>query len=131
MGRSPKQYKTLPRMERESITNVTERIEKLYGKELKNYQSPMESTYRLELDATKLLTENERAQYQILVGCGNWVITLGRYDVQAHYAVSTMARYSAAPRQGHVAAMMRLFGYLAAMMRLFGYLKYYHELVEV
>lgn len=35
---------------------------------------------------------------------------MGRYDV--HYAVSTMARYSAAPRQGHVAAMMRVFGYL-------------------
>ena len=102
--------KTLAWSAKTYITNVTERIEKLYGKELKNYQSPMESTYKPELDATELLTENERTQYQMLVGCGNWVITLGRYDV--HYAVSTMARYSAAPRQGHVAAMLRIFGYL-------------------
>jgi hypothetical protein len=93
--------KTLAWSAKSYITNVTERIEKLYGKELQNYQSPMESMYRPELDATGLLTENEHTQYQMLVGCGNWEITLG-----------TMAHYSSAPRQGHVAAMMRIFGYL-------------------
>lgn len=102
--------KTLAWSAKTYITSVTERIEKLYGVELKNYQSPMESTYRPELDATELLTESERTQYQMLIGCGNWVITLGRYDV--HYAVVTMARHSATPRKGHVGAMLRVFGYL-------------------
>jgi hypothetical protein len=70
----------------------------------------MDQTYRPELDELELLGEVEHIQYQMLVGCGNWVVTLGRYDV--YYAVSTMASYNAAPRMGHVAAMMRIFGYL-------------------
>ena len=40
----------------------------------------------------------------------NWVITLGRFDIQ--YAVSTMARYNSAPRSGHLKALIRVFGYL-------------------
>ena len=92
------------------ITSVTEHIEKLYRVEPKNYQSPMESTYRPELDVTELLTESERTQYQMLIGCGNWVVTLRRYDV--HYAVVTLARHSATPRKGRIGAMLRVFGYL-------------------
>ena len=42
-------------------------------------------------------------------------MTLGRFDV--HFAVSTLGRYSAAPRQGHVKAMLRVFGYLKYHMK--------------
>ena len=45
-----------------------------------------------------------------MVGSLNWVITLGRFDIQ--YAVSTMARYNGAPRSGHLKALIRVFGYL-------------------
>ena len=40
----------------------------------------------------------------------NWIITLGRFDIA--YAVNTLSRYSAAPREGHLKALMRIFGYL-------------------
>ena len=45
-----------------------------------------------------------------MVGSLNWAISIGRFDIQ--YAVTTMARYSHAPRQGHLKAVLRIFGYL-------------------
>jgi hypothetical protein len=53
------------------ISNITNRIEKLYSQKLKNYQSPMDQTYRPELDESELLGEVEHTQYQMLVGYGN------------------------------------------------------------
>jgi hypothetical protein len=38
------------------------------------------------------------------------MITLGRFDI--HYAVNTLSRFSMAPRQTHLQAMIRVFGYL-------------------
>ena len=51
----------------------------------------------------------------MLVGSANWTVTLGRFDV--HYAVSTLRRYSTAPKQGHMKAMLRVFGYLKHHMK--------------
>jgi hypothetical protein len=45
-----------------------------------------------------------------LVGCANWIITLGRFDIL--YATNVLARYNAAPRMGHYKAMQRVYGYL-------------------
>ena len=52
----------------------------------------------------------------MLIGCGQWSFSLGRLDV--HFAIQTMARFSAAPKEGHMRRMLRIFGYLK------GYLKY-------
>ena len=51
----------------------------------------------------------------MLVGSANWCITLGRFDI--HYAVSTLGRYSAAPKEGHMKVMLRVFGYLKHHMK--------------
>jgi hypothetical protein len=45
-----------------------------------------------------------------MIGSANWVITLGRLDIT--YATNTVAKYSMAPREGHLIALKRLFGYL-------------------
>eukprot|EP00957_Ditylum_brightwellii_P131168 10004961-Ditylum_brightwellii.AAC.1 len=45
-----------------------------------------------------------------MVGSLNWLITLGRYDIQ--YTVSTLARHMMMSRQGHKHAMRHAFGYL-------------------
>ena len=45
-----------------------------------------------------------------MVGSLNWTITIGRFDIQ--YAGTTLARYSHAPREGHLKAVIRVFGYL-------------------
>ena len=44
------------------------------------------------------------------MGSANWVITLGRFDIC--FAVSSLSRYLIAPRQGHLNAMIKVFGYL-------------------
>ena len=106
---SPK-GKTYALSARTYIKNITEKIEKMFETELRHSQSPMDSSYKPEIDETELLSGIEVTKYQMLIGCGNWVITLGRYDV--NYAVSTLARYNVAPRAGHMRAMLRVFGYL-------------------
>ena len=102
--------KTFHLSARTYIKNICERIEKLYETELRHHASPMSQCYRPELDDTSLLAPLEITKYQMLVGCANWVITLGRFDV--HYAIITLARYSQAPREGHLKAMLRVFGFL-------------------
>ena len=103
-------FRTYTLSARTYIKNVTEKVERMYETELRHHASPMDSSYRPELDDTELLAPLEITKYQMLVGSANWVITLGRFDVM--YAVVTLARYAHAPRRGHLKAMLRIFGYL-------------------
>ena len=96
------------------LKNVCDKIEKLMGP-LRSYSHPMDPNYRPEIDDSPLLSEDEVAKYRMLIGTGQWVISLGRFDVM--YAVVSMARYSSAPREGHTKAMLRVFGYLKAYMK--------------
>ena len=95
---------------RKYIDNIVEKIENLTKTTLRNYNSPMESDLHPELDETPLLGDDKHSIYRMLIGSAQWAVTLGRFDIA--YAVSTMARFSALPREGHLKAMMRLFGYL-------------------
>ena len=92
------------------IKNVFEKIECLFETTLKNYGSPLEGGYHPELDTTDLLMGDEVNKCRMLVGCANWAVTLGRFDI--HFATSTMGRCNAAPREGHLKTMLRVFGYL-------------------
>ena len=51
----------------------------------------------------------------MLVGSANWCVTLGRFNI--HYAVSTLERYSATPREGHMKVMLKVFGYFKHHMK--------------
>jgi hypothetical protein len=73
-------------------------------------KTPFSDTYHPELDETALLIPTEISKYKSLLGSGNWLITLGRFDIQ--YAVSTLSQYSMAPRLGHMEELQRVFGYL-------------------
>ena len=92
------------------IRNTTDKIEKLLGVKLKNYGSPMETGDHPEVDDTDFLDGKNITIYQMMLGCAQWAITLGRYDVQ--YATNTLARFGAAPREGHRKRILRVFGYL-------------------
>ena len=50
------------------------------------------------------------SRYPSLLGSANWMITLGRFDI--NYAANTLAQYCVAPRLGHLQALQRIFGYL-------------------
>ena len=81
------------------------------GVKLRNYGSPMEVGDHPEVDETDFLDPEMITRYQMLVGCAQWAVSLGRYDIQ--YATNTMARFSKLPREGHLKRMYRIFGYLA------------------
>ena len=49
------------------------------------------------------------AKYLTIVGQLQWLVTLGRFDLHAH--VATMSRFRAAPRQGHVDRLSRIYAY--------------------
>ncbi len=70
----------------------------------------MASDYHPELDEFDFLLPDDISRYKSLIGSANWLITLGRFDIQ--YATTTMAQYSMAPRKGHLNAVLRIFGYL-------------------
>jgi hypothetical protein len=92
------------------IKNVCEKIEKLLGVNLKNYGSPMEVGDHSEMDETDLLPPEQIPIYQMLIGCAQWAVTIGRFDIQ--YATITLARFAQLPREGHLKRCLRLFGYL-------------------
>jgi hypothetical protein len=45
-----------------------------------------------------------------MIGCLQWAVSLGRFDIQT--ATMTMSRFRAAPRQGHLESLKRMYGYL-------------------
>ena len=78
--------------------------------EFKKYNTPFNEEYHPELDTSNLLDPLSISKYKSLIGSGNWLITLGRFDIQ--YSISTLSQYSMAPREGHMVALQRIFGYL-------------------
>ena len=47
------------------------------------------------------------AKYLALVGQLQWLVNLGRFDL--HAQVATMSRFRAAPRQGHMDRLKRIY----------------------
>ena len=91
-------------------TDLLKKLEDMFEGSLRKRNSPMQSEYHPELDTSEYLGEEAHAKYRMLVGSAQWAISLGRFDIA--YAVSTLARYSALPREGHLQAMLHVFGYL-------------------
>eukprot|EP00979_Chaetoceros_neogracilis_P009185 scaffold2090_cov151-Chaetoceros_neogracile.AAC.2 len=96
------------------LTNVIDRIEKQLGV-LRAYTCPMDPDYHPELDETPLLNGSDISIFRMLIGCAQWAITLGRMDVL--FATTMLSRYNMAPREGHTAAMKKLFGYLKSHLK--------------
>ena len=63
----------------------------------------------LELDTSDILEGDMAAKCLTMVGQLQWLVTLGRFDLHAH--VPTMSRFRAAPRQGHMDRLKRIYGY--------------------
>ena len=102
-------------MSRTYINNVTSKIEKCLDTQLRSYGSPLDEDDHPEMDDTDPLAGDMIQKYQMLVGCAQWAVTLGRFDVQ--YATNTLARYGANPKEGHFRRMLHLFGYLKSHNR--------------
>ena len=71
------------------LKNIIPKIEEITNTALKNYGAPMITDYRPESDDSALLDAKGVKIYQMMIGCAQWAVTLGRYDIW--YATKTLA----------------------------------------
>jgi len=71
---------------------------------------PISPDYHPEVDVSPELNDEQYSHYLSFLGILQWAVELGRVDVA--YATSSLARFSANPRSGHLSAVHRVFGYL-------------------
>jgi hypothetical protein len=89
-------------------------LEKLWGNLTKllprqQLDIPVPAGSHPELDDTKMLNDDYIQLYQSYIGTHRWAVELGRFDI-AHSA-GVMARFSAAPRYGHLEDVLHIFAY--------------------
>ena len=75
----------------------------------KGYKTPLDKNDHPELDTSEILEGDMAAKYLTMVGQFQWLVTLGRFDI--HAQVATMSRFRAAPRQGHMDRLKRIYSY--------------------
>ena len=63
-----------------------------------------------ELYSSALFSEAQNRLYQQLVGMGEWAVQIGRFGIR--YALTSLNRFSAGPREGHISHLVKIFGYL-------------------
>ena len=81
------------------------------GRSLKSkVSSVFPAKYKLELDVTPHLDEEDTGYYHSTIGILRWAVELGRMDITCE--VSQLAAFSAAPMQGHLEAVLHVFTYL-------------------
>jgi hypothetical protein len=61
---------------------------------------PLEQGDHPEIDTSKELDVVGIKRYQTMIGCRQWAVSLGRFDIQT--ATMTMSRFCFAPRKGHL-----------------------------
>jgi hypothetical protein len=92
------------------IMNSIEKFERMFGGELRESKFPMHEGSHPEMDDSDYLPPDMATKFRAVIGSLNWVIILGRFDVM--YATNTLARFSMAPRLGHLESSKRILGYL-------------------
>jgi Reverse transcriptase (RNA-dependent DNA polymerase) len=96
---------------KKALNTVEERFGKLdtlFGKSQLNTPAP--TNFHPEIDTSDFLDEDGTTLYQSYIGIIRWEIELGHIDL-AHFG-STMAKFSMAPREGHLSAVVRAFAYV-------------------
>ncbi len=90
----------------ESIKQIEQRL----NITLREERTPMATKDHPEDDTSPFLDTNLHREYQALIGMLQWVITISRADIC--YATSSLSQFSAAPREGHLSRVLRIWGYL-------------------
>ena len=75
----------------------------------KDLKTPFEKNDHPELNTSEILEGQEVNHFLTMVGQLQWLITLGRFDIQAQ--VITMSRVRAQPRKGHLERLKRIHAY--------------------
>ena len=70
-------------------------------------ETPMQTTYRPELDVSPELKDVDAAYYMSLIGILRWMVELGRVDICLECSV--MSSHLALPREGHLEQLFHIF----------------------
>lgn len=92
------------------VKKMLDNFERLNGHPPRKYNSPLDKDDHPEVDESELLDSKSTKLYQSMIGALQWSITLGRFDIAC--AVMCLSRFRAAPRQGHMDRVHRVYGYL-------------------
>ena len=77
---------------------------------LKKEALPMKANAHPELDVSPLLDTGKHKEFQHIIGLGQWMVLTGRIDIC--YAISSLARFAAGPREGHLEMARFILEYL-------------------
>ena len=91
------------------LKEAIRRIKDKFG-DLAKQRSPLLTDCHPELDDSPPLDTERHRHFQMLLGMGQWVCTIGRPDI-AH-AMASLSRFNAGPREGHLKLAFRVWGYL-------------------
>ena len=72
--------------------------------------TPIQNSYRPDINTTSELNAFDSAYYQSLIGILRWMVELGSVDICLE--VSIMASHLALPRKGHLQQLFHMFVYL-------------------
>ena len=92
------------------IDKLADTYKKLFNEDPpKGYKTPLDKNDHPELNTSEILEGDMAAEYLTMVGQLQWLVTLGRFDI--HAQVATMSRFRAAPRQGYMDRLKRIYSY--------------------
>ena len=95
------------------IQKIIDNYTRIFGQRPRQVLTPLVKGDHPELDTSELLGTDDIKIYQSLIGCLQWAVQIGRFDIAT--ATMTMSRFRAAPRQGHMDRVKRIHGYLSKM----------------
>ncbi|MGH7955039.1 MAG: hypothetical protein ACREOZ_03675, partial [Gloeomargaritales cyanobacterium] len=78
-------------------------------------EQPLPTSYHPELDTSPELNDDDARLYMSYIGILQWAVELGRIDIT--FYVSTMARYLACPRRGHLDKVLQIFAFVKKHLR--------------
>jgi len=93
------------------IEKMMQSFERMFGERPnKRPKSPLEDGDHPELDTSAFLNEDNTIKYQLMIGQLQWLITIGRFDMQT--STMTMSAFRAKPRTGHLERLRRMYCYV-------------------
>ena len=84
----------------EFIKESLRKHETKHGHTLKKENIPMPVNTKPEMDDSEILNVTDHKDFQHIIGLCQWLIIRGRIDIT--FATSSLSRFSAAPRRGHL-----------------------------
>ena len=101
VGNDNPQHHLSPNWAKEGVTmassakthmeNSIECLEQSLGHEFSKHNSPMHDALHPELNDSPFLDAKAHSQFRSLIGCANWIITLGRFNI-AH-SINLQSRF--------------------------------------